>query len=120
MAETELPTYQEATRCPKCDKPGNVRIRVPAPRAAKLPPGTQIHTAYCENPLCKWYDQVCRLVQVNPDGSVPAPRDHRHEPKLYTGLPDDEALSNQILAGLARQAEAEITPGAEVRNRGIR
>jgi hypothetical protein len=116
MANTEG-QYAEATRCPKCKEPTNVRIKAPAPRAAHLPPGTQVHTGYCENERCKWYNTAACFVQVNPDGSVPPAKNHSREPKLYVGLPDDEDLSNRILQGLARQVEAETQGGGEVRGR---
>jgi hypothetical protein len=112
-------TYERACRCPKCGSPGHARIKAPAPKAARLPLGTQLHTVYCENKLCKWYN-TCWVVQVNSDGSVPPPSNHTRERKLYAGFEGDDEFANRLMASLQAQAEAEVKPGAEIRNRGQR
>lgn len=107
-------TYEAACRCPKCSQPGHVRVKAPAPKGAKLPRGTQIHHVYCENKLCPWLDS-CWMVQVNADGSVPPPRNHRGEPKLYAGFEKDAQMARDLLAALQMQADAQTKPGAEIR-----
>lgn len=110
-------TYEEATQCPKCGLPGNVRIKKPAGR--NLPPGTQLHTVYCENERCSWYN-TCWFVQLNPDGSIPPPSDHRGEPKLYQGFEGHDMEANQIRAALEAAARQETEEGgAEIRNRRL-
>ena len=108
-------TYEEATRCPKCEQPGEVKIKQEAPKQARLPKGTMIHTVYCFNDRCKWYN-TSWLVQVNADGTVPAPSDHRGEPKVYSGFEGHDAEANAVRAALQRQVEAEIGGKGEIRN----
>jgi hypothetical protein len=116
MTET---TYEEATRCPKCGNPGEVAIKAPAPRQARLPRGTQIHTVYCRRELCPW-NNTCWMVQVNADGTVPAPKNHRGEPKLYAGFEghDNQAneLIKQVRENAALEEEQQRQPGHEQRN----
>lgn len=115
----EQSTYEEATTCPKCGKQGNVRKREPVPRKSGLPYGTMLHTAYCENQLCPWYNLVCRLVQVNPDGSIPPPTDHRGKPKVYEHFEGHDQMARDIMKALNRQVEAETDPDhhGEIRGR---
>jgi hypothetical protein len=117
--ETPVTTYQEAITCPKCGKPGNVRKREPVPRSANLPHGTQLHTAYCETPLCPWEGLVCRLVQVNPDGSIPPPQDHRGKPKVYEHFEGHDQMARDIMRALNNQVAAETDPDhhGEIRKR---
>lgn len=110
MAEQDS-TYEEATRCPKCGKPGNVRSQRKAPNVR----GAMLHIVYCENPLCRW-DQQCWMVQVNADGSVPPPSDHRNEPKVYVGFENHDELARRIIASLEAQLETETSGNGEIRN----
>lgn len=57
-------TYEEASRCPKCDTPG---------KQVKSEPGSKRSTIYilnCVNERCTWYNTGWQ-VQVMEDGSVP-------------------------------------------------
>lgn len=84
--------------------------------SANLPRGTMIHLIYCETELCPWYN-TCWQVQVNPDGSIPYPKDHRGEPKLYANIEGHDQLAAQIRDALELQRLKEIKPGnREVRN----
>lgn len=73
-------TFEDAKRCPKCDKPG--RIHQEFPRG----PHT-VYTIMCETELCLWYNTTW-VVQVNADGSIPnrdrelAPRQPKTFPKV--------------------------------------
>lgn len=78
MADT---TYEEAKRCPKCEQPGEKTKEEPARRV----PGARLHTIYCRNPKCKWYDTPY-IIQVNADGTIPPPNAHRD--RLFPGLPE--------------------------------
>src|ERR1035437_8104751 len=91
-------TYEQAKCCPKCGRPGEVRkIRV----AQDLPWGTKIHEIYCVTELCIWFDTPW-FVQVNADGSIPAPTSHIGEKKIYEGFEghDEQAVHamNQLHA----------------------
>ena len=99
-------TYEEAKRCPKCSQPGEVGPIYPAPEQARLPKGTTIHVVYCRNKLCTWFDTAWN-VQVNPDGSVPPPKNHRGEPKLYAGVKDHDTLADRIVRGMQEQLRLE-------------
>lgn len=117
MSEIERPTYETATRCPKCDHPGNVRIKEAAPRSANLKLGTQLHTVYCENRACKWFD-TCWYVQVNSDGSIPLPKNHRGESKIYANFEGHDQAARDLVASLEAAELAQRTPGAELRGYG--
>lgn len=105
MSESVQTTYEDATRCPKCGKPGDVRKKTSA-IGTGLPRGTQQHHIYCMNELCIWYN-TCWFVQVNPDGSVPAPKNHTGEPKVYQGFEGHDEAAKAILDGIKRQYEYE-------------
>lgn len=86
-------TYEEAKRCPKCDQPGELRSDLPDKQGGRL------HTFVCKTTTCKWYDQVSRVVSINPDGSVPTPTGHR---KRFPTLPprsdeDQERINAAML-----------------------
>lgn len=111
-----LPTFEEARLCPRCNQPGEDRTTIPAPAAANLKRGTTIHMIYCTTKLCPWYD-TCWNVQVNPDGSIPAPRNHKGEPKLYANIEGHDDLAAKIQEALMLQRKMETDPGRrEIRN----
>jgi hypothetical protein len=112
MTDSVESTYEEATRCPKCGNPGNVRIKAPAPRAANLPIGTTIHTVYCEHELCPWYE-TCWMVQVNKDGSVPPPKNHRGSAKIYQGFENHDQMARDINAAMELQRQREVSPNKD-------
>lgn len=113
-------SYEDATRCPKCQEPGNVRQKRPAPKGANLPRGTSIHTVYCVNERCKWFETPW-LVQINADGTVPEPKDHRGAQKTYAGVEGHDAEAQRIINALTMQRELETKRGGhgEVRGRGF-
>lgn len=103
MTET---TYEEARRCSKCQQPGE---KAGEERAHGVTPGAKLHKFVCMNERCVWYGQVCRLVQVNPDGTIPPPIVKRD--KQYPTIPD---LSKQVNDRLAEQLRLEQDGHAEV------
>jgi hypothetical protein len=116
MPESVESTYEEATRCPKCGKPGDVRSKQAAPKT--LLPGTQIHHVYCITELCRWYNTAW-MVQVNRDGSVPPPTNHTGRNKMYIQDKDADRMAAEIRASIDRQIEIETQHGGhgEVRGR---
>jgi len=112
-------TLDEARRCPKCqelaqkvaEQPAKTRNR-DGTRRLGIEPGTMLHSFQCQNTRCRWYGQIVRVVQVNPDGSIPAPQIKRE--KEFPARPDMVA---QVQESLARQLEAETSKEgtAEVR-----
>jgi hypothetical protein len=109
MTET---TLEEARRCPRCQFPG-VYIGEQRIRKTGIAEGTKLQTFACANERCSWYGTTCRVIQINPDGSIPPPIMRR--PKAFPVLPGVGDLSEQINARLARQIEAELAGGAEVK-----
>lgn len=103
-------TYDEARRCPKCkelgDKTSEQSLRTSMQRGAKL------HIFTCRNERCKWFETTWS-VQVNPDGTIPPPTLHRD--KNFRPLPSGR--EQRVVEQLERQYQAEMNPGAEVRNR---
>ena len=108
-----MTTYETATRCPKCDIPGEVRSKQAVPAGKDIRPGTTAHIVYCLNERCTW-NGTCWVVQVNPDGSVPPPQNHRGKQKVYENFLDD-GTSKRIVDSIQRQLDAETTEGAEIR-----
>lgn len=106
-------SYEEACRCPKCGKPGEVTDKSPA---KNLKRGTALHTVYCRTELCRWFN-TCWYVQVNPDGSVPEAKNHTGEPKLYQGFENHDQMARDIMRALEAQSDAEIRPGSEIRGK---
>jgi len=102
--ETTRPTFEVAKRCPTCSQPGQEYLTQPAPAAAGLPRGTKIVHIRCEHTLCPDYAGVW-LVQVNPDGSVPEPKNHTGEPKIYAGFEHDDAAAENVRQMLAVELE---------------
>lgn len=111
------PTFEEARRCPKCGFSGDERLKTVPPRNARLPQGTYIVHIYCVTPHCRWFNTPW-TVQVNPDGTVPPPRDHSKSPKLYDpkSFKGHDEMARRVLGELERQANAEIEKGAEMKN----
>lgn len=101
-----LTTLEEARRCPKCRQPGELSRQIPAPRGAT--PGARMHIFVCKNNRCRWNGEVCRVVQVNPDGSIPEPTKHV---KSFPEVPDRTAAVNAMTA---EQLAIEMTGGGEV------
>jgi hypothetical protein len=104
-----MPTLEEAQRCPKCDKPGEIDgtgTQIPGSRNKRL-------YIFCRNELCRWYD-TSWVVDVKPDGSVPEPQIHRN-PTFYQD-PSADRLAREIEERLAAERDASLKPGGEVRN----
>jgi hypothetical protein len=113
MAEATLPTFEEAKRCPKCNQPGEDRATRPAPGLVR---GTTLHVIYCVTKLCPWFE-TSWFVQVNPDGSVPAPKNHSGEPKIYSGFEGHDEYAEKLLAAAKAMNEASMQEGGgEIRN----
>jgi hypothetical protein len=73
-----------------------------------------VHMIYCVNDRCTWYNTAWS-VQVNPDGTIPPPQNHRHSQKKY-GLQLPDASQRALVDNLQRQLDAEQTEGAEIRS----
>lgn len=102
-----MTTLEDASRCPKCEQPGEFTgERVLESVRAKA----KIFT--CRNSRCAWFNVVCRIVQVNPDGTIPPATLQR--PKQFQQLPDD---GGRTLENLERQLNQETGKGAEINRR---
>ena len=101
-------TWEEASRCPRCGHPGHDIATRPTQRR-----GTMAHTLRCESSeLCPWYNTTW-VVNVNEDGSIPAPYS-QVGPKAYPRV-SQETLT-RIDEAIGRQLEAEKRGDGEVRN----
>lgn len=105
-------TYEEAKICPKCKRPGEETKSVSMP---DMPRGTTVKEIYCRTPLCPW-EGTPWMVQVNPDGTIPAPTNHRNSPKKYIGFEGHDDQARELIEMLKAAAKAETEPGTEIRN----
>ena len=105
MSELARPTFEEASKCPKCGVAGEERTTSPAAKRAIL------HFMYCVNSRCKWYNTLCQVVQVNSDGSIPPPKDHTGEKKIYQGFEGHDQKAEELINILKNNAAREIRPG---------
>lgn len=106
-------TWQEAIACPRCGFTGDEAVRemktvTPAEGVTR---GGKTHVFYCRNSRCRWYN-TSWTVQVNPDGTIPDPKQYR--PKQFTDR-YDPALAAQIRANLERLQSLTTVEGSEVR-----
>jgi len=101
-------TFEEAKRCPKCDKPGEDMGGNPSAKQ-----GVKVHLVYCRTPGCEW-ENTNWLVQVNADGTVPEAYSQLG-PKQYPKLsPESET---RVRESMEAQLRAETAPGGgEIRN----
>lgn len=106
MSEILRPNFEQASRCPKCDQPGEDRRVMKSPTKR----GAQIHYIYCQTKLCRWYN-TCWMVQVNEDGSIPPPTDHSGEKKVYEGFEGHDERAAELIEMLKRNAQQEMKPG---------
>lgn len=109
MTESVQTTLEEASRCPRCQQPGKLSNTREAPKTQGVTRGAKLQTYVCENRPCKWYGQVCRVVQVNPDGTIPPALLRRD--KNFPAVPD---MTNKVNEMIAAQIEAEKAGGAEI------
>lgn len=112
MPNSQLTTMEEAKLCPKCGRTGEDRKTLQVRGMAK---GTTVHLIYCVTELCRWFGTPWQ-VQVNPDGSVPAPKNHTGQPKLYANIEGHDDQAKQLIEQLKKNAQAETEPGTEIRN----
>lgn len=99
-------TIDEARRCPKCQEPGQET------HVKRLPRGTREITYHCRNERCKWNNEVCSVVTVRADGSIPEPTTNRQ--KFFPKVPD---RTEQVQAMLDKQLAAERGRDNEIRYR---
>ena|SRR5687767_9371899 len=88
-------SWDEASRCPKCETAGEVVDERKAPTPGKLV------TLTCPNKRCRWFGTNFQ-VKVNPDGTIPDPITKR--PKAFQVLPDDKGQTQEILERGLRQS----------------
>jgi len=103
-------SLEEAQKCPKCERPGEIVREEPKVldgyRKVKL-----LHI-YCRTPLCPWLNTPY-FVQVNEDGSIPQPYSQLGE-KQFPKF--SQETMTRIEDSIRAQLDAEVKPGAEVRN----
>jgi hypothetical protein len=102
-----MATFEEAQRCPRCDKPGRDQGGRPGRRR-----GVKVHTIVCETELCPWYNTTW-LIQVNEDGTIPDAYSQVGEKQFHKVSPETETRINEALE---RQLKAEQSGQGEIRN----
>lgn len=103
--------WDEASRCPRDGTQGKIVFERAAKDALGHVNGV-LKTLECGLESCE-YSKTGWLVQVRPDGTIPDPPEKRD--KFFQSR-ISEANKQAIRDMLAAQAEAELRPGAEVRN----
>jgi hypothetical protein len=112
-----MATIEEAQRCPRCDKPGELGAARPHPEKA----GHQVLMATCRNPLCPWLDTGWTIMLL-PDGSVPeaAPAGTARGSRIWT---EDQARTkaeqNRLVEEVNNALAQYAQPGdlGEIRRR---
>jgi hypothetical protein len=103
-------TFEEASRCPKCNLPGEEAAPIPAPNAKR---GAKLVFVWCRTSGCPW-EGTNWVVQINPDGSVPKPYEQLGEKRYPKLSPESET---KVREAIESQVRHEIQPGGgEVRN----
>jgi hypothetical protein len=111
-------TLDEARRCPKCqeltvkvgEQPAKLRT-ADGRRKLGIEPGTMLHIYQCQNDRCKWYGETARIIQVNPDGTIPPATTKRD--KEFPRRPDlvaqvQASLDNQLIQEVSKEGTAEV------------
>jgi hypothetical protein len=82
--DTSQTTWEEASRCYKCQQPGVEVANLPAAERWQ----GRVHTIECQNHICLNFGQRW-IVQVRPDGSIPnrdtSTRGEKSFPKMTAG-----------------------------------
>lgn len=112
-----LTTYEEATRCPKCETPGKLvnTTRPPANARTGIERGTKVETYECVNERCVYGPQKQMdlagerwAVQINPDGTIPPKGAIYEQPKEYDidrhTSTQQRQRARDMMAALERQA----------------
>jgi hypothetical protein len=101
-------TWEEASKCPRCESPGREVKTVPIPYRV----GAEGHILVCTNrDRCSWGQDGTRwLVQVNPNGTIPV---NEPGPKSFPAIPK---ISDEDLERRLRDLENEPKRGGEIRN----
>jgi hypothetical protein len=109
-----MASWEDASRCPRCDLPGEEVNRLPGKK-----PGYKVATLLCRNDKCRWFNTGW-AVQINPDGSVPEARDRKpddREERMYPRI--NPLLFNQRNKAALEQGQrildADTRGGGEVR-----
>lgn len=107
-------TYDEARRCYRCGELGEVVADEPyrpyndgVQRIVTR--GARLHHVMCRNERCRNYGDIVRMIQVNPDGTIPPPVTKRT--KAFPEIPD---LTEAVNKRLEEQVRLEKQGGAEV------
>jgi hypothetical protein len=99
-----MATFEEAQRCPKCTLPGEARTPILVPDK----PGYKVVTCTCRNKHCRWFNTGW-AIQINPDGSVPEPRQRQPEDREPHNWPRvNPLLFNQRNAQMLIDAEKAL------------
>lgn len=107
--EDRGPTFEEASRCPKCDRPGKEVACKPGARR-----GVMVHVIECVTELCKWHGERW-FVQVNDDGSIPKAYSQIGKKQYQTISKESETRINEAIQS---QLDAETRKGGgEIRGR---
>lgn len=104
----DAPTWEEASRCPRCGQPGE-DTKQQVVRNVRMPRGGQrptMHQLTCRNELCLWYNTHW-MVQVNADGSIPKENYNRLQDPIYPRVKRDQRRKEQVLDNIRRQIHIE-------------
>lgn len=89
-----MATLDEASRCPKCDQPGDHSS------SESRPDGSIVRTYYCRNERCRWYNTPW-IVQVKADGTIP---ERKPQEKDYPDLtPGQEAMARRVIEDVVQE-----------------
>jgi hypothetical protein len=88
-------TFEEASRCPRCNEAGYSTC------TARNRDGAKSFEVSCENNRCPWYHTKW-VFDVRADGSIPQAKTNR--PKTYAPIPD---RTEEVRAAVDRSIAAQ-------------
>ena len=102
-----MASYDEASRCPKCNNVGSVDNKRTINRNETL------ITFECKNKVCIGYLLPWEVL-VLPDGSIPEPVNFANRQKQYVGFDDDDNTA-QMFRDYAAAVDEQSRNNGEIR-----
>lgn len=110
---TEFVSFEQATRCPRCDQPGEVEENT----ARRGPNRSKIFMVWCRNGACKWNDTNW-VVQQLEDGTVPVRAARADQPRRLKTFPKLPGTRDSYMGEVERADDTRNLGPEGPRSRG--